>query len=225
MALLRPSPALDRDRLAATLPRGDGHAVLVLPPALRGDGLTAALRAVLGHLGFLPFGWGLGPNLGPTSRLLAGASARVSDLAGRYGPVSLIGFSMGGLFARLLAHRQSERVRRLVTVGSPFRNPLGGTILPVRPFFGFWDGPAAVRRLVTDIAVPPDVPTTSLYSREDGIVDWRCCTEPGGDNVEFAGPHMTMVHSETVLRIIAERLARPIPVPGRAAPSRAYDEA
>jgi pimeloyl-ACP methyl ester carboxylesterase len=220
-ALLRPAPRLDVASLARTLPRGDGHAVLVLPPALRADGLTREVRMLLDRLGYAPSGWGLGLDLGPTRHLLEGSARRLGELTAQYGPVSLVGFSMGGLFARWLALQSPVQVRRLITVGSPFRDPLDSTTLPLRQMLRLWGEPAEVRHLARLIARTPPVPATFLYSRSDGIVDWECCHEPGADNVEFAGPHMTMVQSEDVLRVVADRLSRPASRAGTPGPSPA----
>jgi hypothetical protein len=85
------------DTIAQSAPAGDGHAVLVLPALLRGDSYTSAVRQFLGLIGYAPFGWELGTNLGPTRRLLDGAADRVSGLSDALGPLSIVGFSMGGL--------------------------------------------------------------------------------------------------------------------------------
>jgi len=196
--------------LAAELPRGDGHAVLALPAVLRADGLTREFQSLLRRLGYAAHGWGLGLNLGPTQRLIAGCRSRLASLAAVHGPVSLVGFSMGGLFARFLALESPRLVRRVITVGSPFRAPLHSTALPSRLFSRLWGGDR-VEILAAALAKPLCVPATALYSRGDGIVAWEHCRDAAAtsDNVEFSGCHMTMVRNEGIMRTIADRLAQP----------------
>jgi pimeloyl-ACP methyl ester carboxylesterase len=110
---------------------GSRGAVLVIPPLLRGDGQTKGLRAELGRNGYAAFGWELGPDWGPTARLMAGAEARFLTLTDTYGPINLIGLSMGGLFCRWLAFRHPERVRQVITVCSPFRAALDSFLVAV----------------------------------------------------------------------------------------------
>lgn len=101
---------------------GDGHGVLVLPGFLAGDSSTIVLRTVLGVHGFRARGWRMGPNIGPTAQLWSGSRRRLTDLfadAGR--PVTLIGHSLGGIFARELARAHPEMVRQVITLGSPYR--------------------------------------------------------------------------------------------------------
>lgn len=209
---------LDRgfDPPVATVPRGDGHAVLVLPSILRGDGQTARVRAFLAAIGYTPFGWGLGVNLGPTAPLLAGAMARLSAIAAMHGRVSVIGYSMGGLFARWLALRAPQHVRQVITVCSPFHDPAQSVLIPLQPFLALWPG-VDLRSLAKKIERPLAVPGTFLYCRSDGIVAWRhCIDEHAGpqDNIEVTGHHTTMALNPQVMRILADRLAR-APRPGQ----------
>ena len=109
-------PALQR------LPHGDGHPVLVLPGLMADDTSTRVLRRVLRRLGYRVHGWRLGRNIGPTEACVTGMQKRIDDLSERYGePISLIGWSLGGIFARDLARRTPDSVRQVITLGSPFR--------------------------------------------------------------------------------------------------------
>ena len=197
----------------ADIPRGDGHAVLVLPSVGRGDGQTAPIRAFLAAVGYRPFGWELGINFGPTAKLLAGAMDRLTVLAAAHGPVSLVGYSMGGLFARWLALRAPQSVRQAITVCSPFRDPAGSAAFPLEPLLDFWPG-VDLRSLAQEVERPLSVPGTFLYSRADGIVAWSHCIDANaapGDNIEVTGPHTTMPVNPQVMRLLAERLARKPP--------------
>ena len=105
----------------ARAPRGDGHGVLVLPGLLASDSSTALLRRFLRLLGYDVRGWRLGRNLGPTGEVLDGLPARLGELASLTGgPVSVIGWSLGGIYARELARQRPGEVRRVITLGSPF---------------------------------------------------------------------------------------------------------
>lgn len=198
-AFLRaPRDPIAPDTLAAA-PRGDGRCVLVLPCALRGDRYTAAFRAGLAGIGYAAHDWSLGSNLGPTRRLLDGAEDRLIQLALRHGPVSLVGFTLGGLFARWLASRHPGHVRQVVTVCSPFRAPVESVFVSLRPVLPFWRG--------RDVARRPAVPTCALYSRADGIVAWESCRADDEPALEIAGHHATVACDAEVFRAVAEVLA------------------
>jgi esterase/lipase len=132
-ALVWPTPILPVDSFTAGAPAGDGHAVLVLPASLRGDPYTESVRRFLTAIGYSAHGWNLGLTIGPTRRLLDGAADRLIGLSDQYGPVSLVGFSMGGLFARWLSLRMPARVRQVITVGSPIQAPARNFFLPLEP--------------------------------------------------------------------------------------------
>jgi pimeloyl-ACP methyl ester carboxylesterase len=167
----RISPAL-----VAGCPRGDGGAVLVLPGILHGDAQTALLRKSLAELGYQVFGWELGPNAGPSRQLMEGVTKRLTDLATEHGTVRLVGYSMGGLFARWLAHRRTNLVRSVVTIMSPFASPLDSAWFPIRPFLPFWRD-VDIGALSYMIRQPPPVPWASIYSKRDGIVWWKSCVD------------------------------------------------
>jgi hypothetical protein len=207
---LRPSQAVALDELLAAVPRGDGHAVLVLPASLRGDPYTAGVRRLLSELGYVPYGWELGVNRGPTAHLLRGVANRLAELSQLHGPVSIVGFSMGGLFARWLGQRTPAQVRRVITVCSPFSDPAGSLFVPVDRVLGLWPG-VDLRGLAAEVARPLTVPGSFLFSRDDGVVAWEHCCDnaPGAENIEIAGPHVLIAQNPFVLEIIAQVLARP----------------
>jgi pimeloyl-ACP methyl ester carboxylesterase len=174
--------------LLARTPRGDGHTVLVMPGLGASDLSTRPLRRFLKGLGYDVHGWGLGRNEGPTARMLDGVGSRFLDLHGRRGDgVSLVGWSMGGIFARRLARLNPDAVRQVITLGSPFRM-LSDT------------GSASLR-----------VPSTSVFSKTDGIAPWRSCFDGFGarhEAVEVIGSHCGLGHHPAVLHLVAERLAQ-----------------
>lgn len=187
-------------------PRG---AVLVIPSLLRGDRQTRGLRAELLRNGYTAFGWELGPDLGPTRKLMAGAEARLLALTDAYGPISLVGLSMGGLFCRWLAFRHPDRVRQVITVCSPFRSALDSFWLPLRPLLKIWPMPG-LAVLAAALERPLPVPGSYLYSRRDGVVAWESCIDVRYPQDCFAidGVHVTIASDPSVRRIILERLGR-----------------
>ena len=210
MAMIMPGPRLPMAQLVAAAPRGDGHAVLALPGLGHGDPYTALVRDFLTDIGYAVFGWELGVNFGPTEHLIAGATERLIALSERHGPVSIVGFSMGGLFARLLAGRMPDRVRRIVTVCSPIHEPARSFWLPMQPVFDLWGGDD-LGRMAEEIRHPMPVPCTALFSREDWLVNWSACVDASetADSIEITGPHVLIAQSADVLTILGVTLARP----------------
>lgn len=195
------------------LPRGDGHPVMVLPGLGTGDAATLPLRRRLEGLGYDVHGWGQGINRGmkPT---VGQAMARTLDaLHARGGPVSLVGWSLGGIFARELSRRTPEKVRQIITLGSPFGGSGAGSniervfkVVAGRGFSG------ADERRLRRLRSEPPVPSTAIYSRTDGLVNWRHCLERRGaltDNVRLLGSHGGLCGHPLVHYVIADRLAQP----------------
>jgi pimeloyl-ACP methyl ester carboxylesterase len=206
-ALIPAYPALRR------APRGDGHPVLVFPGFMASDFSTGALRRFLRERGYGTHGWGLGRNLGPTPELATAMADRLQHLRRRYGNrVSLIGWSLGGIYARELARRFAGDVRQVITLASPFRD-LEATNVP-----GFLRDFARRRPLPEEqdyrrvLAAPLPVPTTAIYSQTDGIASWWSCRTENGplsENIEVESSHLGMGHHPVVLLTIADRLAQP----------------
>lgn len=204
-----PAPA---KRKVRGLPRGDGHPVLVIPAFLASDLHTRRLRHRLLALGYQVQGWGLGMNIGPTEVALAGIAERLMAEALRSGQrISLIGHSLGGVFARALALRYPEQVRGVITLCSPFVLPTSSNVMPIYKALGRFH--ARDSALLADtLARPLAVPLTAIYSKRDGIVPWTNCIDrvsPLAENIEVRGAHTTMPGNAIATRIIAERLARP----------------
>lgn len=192
-------------------PRGDGHAVLVLPGLVQTDLSTVPLRRFLGRLGYRSLAWQLGRNTGSTRLLDEHLVARLKQLHEEHGPVSIVGWSMGGLFARALALQMPEAVRQVITLGSPFTgNPKASNAWRLfEALSGERAGdPANANRFGAELQVP----ATAIYSRRDGIVAWPCCmNEPGplADNIEVVSSHCGLGHHPAVHYAVADRLAQP----------------
>jgi hypothetical protein len=209
VTLIAPSPKFSTDQIAAKAPQGDGHSVLVLPALVCGDRYTAHVRRFLTAIAYSPHGWNLGVNVGPTKRLLDGAAERLIELSDAHGPLSIIGFSMGGLFARWLALRMPDRVRQVITVCSPIHEPARNSWLPLDRFLGLWLG-VDLHKLIEEVAEPLPVGGTFMFSRDDGLVNYTACLDasvPPEDNIEISGPHVLIARNPQVMTILAERLA------------------
>ena len=195
----------------SSLPDGAGRPVLVIPGFLTGDTITRDLRRFLGRCGFHAYGWRLGVNWGPTPTLLAGLERRLDWLVERHGgPVALVGISLGGLLARDLAHRRPDDVAHVVTVASPYRLP---TASPLEPLVRL-----CARRYSADVvparlAAPVPVPSTALYTVDDGIAAPDSCwaDEAGGQTIALRGPHLLLASTPEAMGAIVRRLASPPP--------------
>ncbi|WP_375398935.1 esterase/lipase family protein [uncultured Sphingomonas sp.] len=192
-------------------PRGDGRPVMVLPGLGNSDRSSVVLRRYLAALGYRAEGWGLGRNLGVRA---VGAEAerlieRVRDLHGRAGPVTLVGVSLGGIMARLVAHRAPDLVREVITVSAPYAGDPRATNV-WRAFE--WlsgeriDSPAVIARSA-EAAAPPPVPTTAIWSASDGLVNGLLCRDDQCRAIEIRSSHMGVQMKPATLRAIADVLA------------------
>lgn len=201
--------------LRATAPHGDGHPVLVLPGLLAGDRSTFTLRTYLTRLGYRVHGWELGRNIGPTRHVVDGLRRRVAEVAERHGrPMSVIGWSLGGIFAREVARERPESVRQVITLGSPFRMQHPDEAPAYKAYERFTRHHVDPAELPPPEIVRPPLPrpTTAVYSRLDGLVSWRACLEEAGgqrENIEVYSSHLGYGHNPAVLWAIADRLAQP----------------
>ena len=171
-------------RLLDRAPRGDGHPVLVLPGFLAGDDSTRILRGYLKSLGYSVHPWLQGRNLASPGIVRERLVDRMLELHERHGrKLSIVGWSLGGVYGRSLARQMPDFVRQVVTLGSPFG----------------------------DRSAPP-VPSTAIYSRSDGVTRWETCRERPGprlENIEVSGSHCGLGWNPLVLWAIADRLAQP----------------
>jgi pimeloyl-ACP methyl ester carboxylesterase len=197
--------------LLRSAPRGDGHPVLVLPGLCAGDHSTIPLRGFLSHLGYAAQPWRQGLNFGPRDHVIKGLVDQVRKLEREHGQkVSLVGWSLGGAMAHALALRMPQRIRQVVTLGSPLGGQPQGT--NVARLFQLVSGfRADDERLHALIEGTPRVPTTSIMSKTDGIVNWRMSLARESEiaeNIEVSATHIGMGANPAVLWAIADRLAQ-----------------
>ncbi len=194
------------------VPAGDGHPVMVLPGFLASSRSTAVLRWFLKDRGYSAHRWRLGRNLGYNEEVDRGMQDRLKALADRYGePVSLIGWSLGGVFARELARSLPEETRLVVSMGSPFRGQGTGTNVDGIYKLVVGHHPTEIdNKLRERVVAPPPVPTTALYSRTDGITGWRSTMEKIAhrqvENIEVGGSHFGFGFNPLALYAIGDRL-------------------
>ncbi|MES2609162.1 MAG: alpha/beta hydrolase [Pseudomonadota bacterium] len=201
-----------------SLPRGDRHAVVVFPGLATNATVVRPLHLFCERLGYRCFDWGQGLNTGPKGEIEAWLDTLAQGVreqtAGHAAPISLVGWSLGGIYAREVAKRLRSRVRQVITIGTPFAagaehtnaglvyRLLNGSMPP--------DDPALLETLRT----APPVPTTSIYSRSDGVVAWQACMDARrrarSESIEIQGSHCGMPWNPAVLRVVADRLAQPL---------------
>ncbi len=197
------------------LPKGDGHPVIVLPGFVASDMSTRPLRAVLKDLGYPAYGWGLGRNLKFNDEREAAMKAllyRVYDEHRK--KVSIIGWSLGGVFARELAKVSPDKVRSVISLGSPITQHRNYS--NARSLYDAINGAPEEHRArqLSQLGVAPPVPTTSIFTKTDGIVAWQGSLqrrEHGHDrteNIEVPASHVGLGVNPIVIYAIADRLAQ-----------------
>jgi len=202
-----------------------GQPVLLVPGFLAGDRSLAWMAHQLRAAGYRTHRSGIRANVGCTRTALDAIERRVEAVAIHRGsPVLLVGHSLGGMLARGLAGRRPDLVAGLVTLGSPVQAPgahhrlltvgvstlnrlaaagLGGVMA------GDCVRGACARGAFEATAAPlaPHVPWTAVYSRHDGVVDWRACTHPAAVGVEVSTSHCGMAVAPAVVDVVLGALA------------------
>lgn len=202
-----------RERIAL---RGDGHPVIVFPGLATDKQATAPLRSFCEKLGYEVHDWGRGLNTGPQGDVhawLDELADHIATLLSTDEPMSLVGWSLGGIYAREVAKRHPQRVRQVITIGTPFAGTPQMTHASLLYRWVNGSVPIADDALLRRLRTAPTVPTTSIYSRTDGVVAWQACIQPGHcetiQNLEVDGSHCGLPWNSQVLRIVADRLAQP----------------
>lgn len=228
--------ALSRDPVlrGQGVPRGDGRPVLLIPGFMAGDLSLGLMGRWLSHIGYEPSHAGIRANVDCTARVLTRLEEQLERQVHRHDrPVTIVGHSRGGSMARLLAVRRPELVHAIVCLGSPLNDQLAvhplvraqveavgllGT-LGVKGLFRrqclLGDCCAEVRVQAT-AAFPGGIGFTSIYTRSDGVVDWRSCLDPAAEHVEVGASHCGMAVNGEVFTKIGRAIAPPRPLRHRA---------
>lgn len=205
--------------LLSQLPKGDGHSVVVLPGFMATNNSTMPMRRLLARLGYDAHGWDSGRNVRVNEVLIARLESqleRLSDQSG--GTISLVGWSLGGVLARELAKLKPELVRLVVSLGSPISDDRNHT--NAARLFKFFNGDAPEKLRggqFTGLDVAPPVPTTSIFTKTDGVVHWRGSIQHPhkahgkypSENIEVYASHCGLGVNPSVMVAIADRLAQP----------------
>ncbi|HXX13922.1 MAG TPA: alpha/beta fold hydrolase [Candidatus Eremiobacteraceae bacterium] len=209
------------------VPRGDDSGVVIIPGFLGTDTYLMELNAWLRRLGYRSYFSGIGLNAECPNLLIQRRLAQTIDQARKETrrKVHVIGHSLGGIIARALAHQRSQDIASVITLGAPFRGTVAhGSVLRVAE--------AVRKRILKEHGrgvlpdcytgrctcnfvdslrrdLPASVSATAIYTRGDGVVDWRCCVtgDPEVD-CEVSGTHLGLPFNPAVYAVIAERLAK-----------------
>ena len=214
------SGLLNYTRLINLCEKGDDHPVIVFPGLAGSDLSTFFMRSFLKSIGYKSYSWGKGLNLGPRDGLdsmLNDLSDRIEEISklNNDSKVSLVGWSLGGVYARELSKIRPELTRQVITLGTPFKN-LNSTSTNAEKLYEIlskdksYEDPEVYKR----IEIRPSVPFTSIYSKTDGVVLWNSSLEdltPISENVEITGAsHLGLGHNPKAMYVIADRLAQSI---------------
>ena len=200
------------------VPPGLGRPVMLIPGFLAGDWTLRTPFDWLRRVGYKAQMGGVALNVMYSEVMLRPLINSLEDLHHRTGArVSLVGHSRGGVLAKVLSHRKPELVEQVITLGSPLRDPFDVhplTMAGVRAAHMYnvfrYGHPASVEmRFLRDLGAAPRVPTTSIYSRSDGVVNWKACLRPDVNAIEVQGSHIGLALNPEVYRILAQLLTAP----------------
>jgi triacylglycerol lipase len=200
------------------VPRGDGRPVLLIPGFLSGDWSLSALSNWLERIGYKPHRSGILFNVQDSERLMAGLRHRLIEIEAAAGSrVSLVGHSRGGLLAKVLSQRRPQSVEQVITLGAPLadttdlalvtRHAVG--VVKTANELAYGRRLSAEGRFAHDLRLPPAVPTTSIYTRSDDVVNFRSCLRPDIPSLSVWGSHNGLLVNPEVYRLLGRLLARP----------------
>jgi len=207
--------------------RGHSEPILLVPGFLEADCSMIPMGVWLARIGYRPHLSGIGLNIGCPRGEMERLAERIDMIVRDDGfPLTIVGHSLGGMIGRGLAAMRPGSVRNVITLGSPTRFELDVIRQELRPvvaeFQGLWRAfadPAHewLRDLLT-VCSATNCDISSIFSRDDDVVDWRACLVPARDNYEISGKHCSLIVNAEVYRIIAKILANSAHVAGCARP-------
>ncbi len=188
--------------------RGEGQGVMLIPGFMASDASMFELHAWLKRMGYVPYYAEIGRNVGCPDATIKKLRRTLDRAYAETGArVTVIGHSLGGMLARGLAARWPDRVAQVITLGSPVQgmkvHPI--VVTAAERLRGSCNGSCMIE---LQAELPTTVGETSIFSKRDGIVDWRTCTRGGNaGQIEVAGTHIGMIVNPQVYRAIGELLA------------------
>ena len=191
-------------------PTQQRQSVMVIPGFLGDDRGNRPLIGFLRHLGHNAMGWGQGRNLGVQSFDEGRLRESIEPLiAAGNGKVTLVGHSLGGIYAREIARSEPDNISQVITLGSPFGRGRLNASHANRLYQRLNPQPNA-RDNEDILATPPPVPTTAIYTKADGVVNWRTSVQAGSNhhvhNIEVLGSHIGLNVNAAVWYWIAKKL-------------------
>ncbi|TMC00007.1 MAG: alpha/beta hydrolase [Chloroflexi bacterium] len=211
---LRELAALLRDPVfrGRAVRRGDGRSVLLVPGFLSGDWTLTVMHGWLERIGYKPHMSGINLNVRASEHVLAGLRRRLVEIqATDPSRITIIGHSRGGLLGKVLAQRRPDAVDQVITLGSPLADQSQAAVGVVRAAneIGFGLRLRSEGRFAYDLRQPPAVPTTSIYTRADDVVNFRSCIRPDIPSIAVWGSHNGLVINPEVYRLLGRLLTRP----------------
>ncbi|MEM9866652.1 MAG: alpha/beta hydrolase, partial [Bacteroidota bacterium] len=194
--------------------KGDGRPVLLIPPYLGDDYSTSFVRRYLTSLGFKTYKWEQGFNL-VKSHYIPRLEEKLDDIFRTHGEkVNIVGWSGGGIFAKIMANRHPQQVEQIITIGSPvwgvmdMKTPVSGVL----EFFRGKSLKERNKRFIEELEPIPNVPITCIYTKTDGLLPWKHCMEAESfrddiKNIEVYGSHSGLGANVSVLLITANALS------------------
>ena len=200
------------------VPPGLRRPVMLIPGFLAGDWTLRTPFDWLRRMGYRPRMAGVAFNVMYSEVMLKPLVTTLLGLHRKTGArVSLVGHSRGGVLAKVLSHRKPEQVEQVITLGSPLHNPFdvhpltmaGVRAAQIYNVVRYRHRASVEKRFLRDLAAAPRVPTTSIYSRTDGVVNWKACLRPDVNAIEVHGSHVGLALNPEVYHILAHLLPAP----------------
>ncbi len=200
------------------IPRGDGRPILLIPGFLAGDWTLRVLDNWLGRLGYRTYLSGILFNVHYSERIVAGLRRKAAAIQKETGSrVTVVGHSRGGLLGKVLAQRRPQLIEQVIGLGSPFSDWTDVAPMTFRAMgvvrtaneLAFGRRLNAEARFTYDLELPPIVPTTSIYTRTDDVVNFRACLRPDIPALPAWGSHNGLVVNPEVYRLLGRLLRRP----------------
>ena len=200
------------------VPAGRRKPLLLIPGFLAGDWTVRTPLDWLKRVGYRARAGGVALNITYSEVVIRPLIDALEDMHRRTrARVSIVGHSRGGVLAKVISHRKPDLVEQVITLGSPINDPFdlhpiamaGVRAAHVYNLFRYGHLASVENRFLRDLAAPPRVPTTSIYSRSDGVISWKACRRPDVNSVEVHGSHVGLTLNPEVYRVLGHLLPAP----------------